>query len=242
MKSIKLQLCFILVVIALIWITNSGCHNSLKMSIRDIYNEFRAHFDNDDYEGMAAMMTENSRHDIEKLGDGDFKTGFLTKLETNKTFKMALTLKNSDAIDRALDGKMVHSPYAFEKAVRMARNSANQAESLIKKLGIASGDQKSKIQSEIKTKTSEYKALLNKAMEANGEDAVKDAVYKSMSSNENSDIVTLRDAIDKALKDSRISGLDNTGFLRFELVSGGNYSWSVVKICNEDKWLISIPK
>ncbi len=241
MKLRKLLICIIIASVAVVLITKSGCHKSTTMSIRNIYNEFRGYYDNDDYEAMEAMMTEKSRIRIENLGGGDFKTGFLAKLSKDKTFNMALTLKDSDAIDRALSGKMDHSPYSFEKAIRIARNSANRAENLLKQVNGASSDQKSKLQAEIDTNTSDYKAQLNKAMELNGEEAVKNAVHKAMSTNQNADIVTLRDAIDKALKDSKISGLDNIGFLRFELVPGGDYKWEVTKILNEDKWLLNIP-
>ncbi len=241
MKSRNLLICLIIFGLAIVLITTYGCRKSLTTSIRDIYNEFRRYVDNEDYDAIAEMMTEKSKERIEKLGGGDFKTGFLAKLEKDKTFYKAITLKDSDAIDLTLSGKMNHSPYAFEKAVRIARNLANQAESLLKRVNSASGAEKSKIQAEIDAKTAEYKKQLNDAMELNGEKVTKDAVHKAMSANQDADIITLKDAIDEALKDCKISGMDNIGFLRFELVPGGDYKWDVAKVLNEDKWLINIP-
>ena len=175
------------------------------------------------------------------MGDGDFKAGFEKKLEKDKTFMKVLTLADSGAIDRALSGKMNHNPYAFERAVRAARNTANQVESMLKQVKMASGEKKANLEKQIDVKTSEFKASLQKSMSLEGESFVKDAVHAAMQSNASADIVTLRNAIEDALKSTKIVKMKNTGFMRFKIGVGGNYRWEVTKIPNEDKWLINIP-
>ena len=241
MKFVKFSTALIIFALISVTFSTIGCRDTLKTGIRGIYDDFRSAFESGNYEKMQSMLTENSINRILKLGDGNFEAGIKAKLEQDKTFKKVMTIEGSEELDRTLGGQMSHSPYAFEKAIRQTKGIAIEIENLTKQLETAKANMTVQIQSQINQKISEYKGAIDAAVQLNGETNVKDLVINAAKDNVSSDFATLKSAIEKALEDSGIAALDNTGFIRFSLGTNSNYRWEVQKIVDKDEWKINIP-